>query len=79
MIDYSKVKGRIIELFDSYSNFAAALGKDKQYVSRTINNARYLTQPEVLHWAKVLRIDISDIGSYFYALKVAQEQHKEAI
>lgn len=71
MIDYSKLKGRIIELFNSYTNFAQAVGKDKQHVSRTINNARYLTQKEVILWAKVLRIDVSEIGSYFYTLKDA--------
>ena len=71
MIDYSKLKGRIIELFNSYTKFAEAIGKDKQHVSRTINNARYLTQKEVLLWAELLRIDVSEIGSYFYTLKAA--------
>lgn len=68
--DYSKLKGRIIEIFDTCAKFAESIGKTNTYVSLTLNNKRYLQQNEVVEWARKLEIPDEEIGAFFYAVAV---------
>lgn len=74
--DYSKLKGRITEVFGTCVKFAESLGKTNTYVSLTLNNRRYLQQNEVVEWANKLCIADDDIGAYFYA-KIVHETEQE--
>lgn len=64
--DYSKLKGKIIEVFGSQGEFANALGKTEQYVSRVLNNKTYLNQDEIEVWCTLLNINDLDIPVYFF-------------
>lgn len=63
--DYSKLKGRIIEKYGSFSNFANALGKSLVIVSKKLNNKSKFSREAMLEWAEKLDIDISELGAFF--------------
>lgn len=65
--NYSKLKGRITEVYGSQHNFAAALGKYDAYVTRILKGAAFLSSVEIETWAEALNIDASEILSYFFA------------
>jgi len=70
MFDYSKLKGRIIEKYDTLSAFAEALGIKVQSVSAKLTGRINLTKKDVITWSQLLDIKPKDIGIYFFALKV---------
>lgn len=70
MYDYSKLKGRIIEIYDSYGAFADAIGTSRQYVSKLINNKGKFTIPTIEKWRTALNIPVEEIGIYFFSPKV---------
>lgn len=68
--DYSKLKGKIVEVFGTQSNFAKAVGMSERTLSCKLNNKIPFTQPEMLLISELLRIDTSNLDEYFFALKV---------
>ena len=74
MYDYSKLKGRITEKYDSQSAFAKALGIDDAYLSRLLNGKHALTQKIITRFAELLEIPYTEIGIYFFKKKVDEMQ-----
>lgn len=70
MYDYGKLKGRIIEIYDSYGAFADAIGMSRQYVSKLINNKGKFTISTIEKWRIALNISVEEIGTYFFTPKV---------
>lgn len=68
--DYSKLKGKITEVFGTQGKFAIALNKPNSYVSKYLNGKATFTQNTILIWAEKLGISADLIGDYFFALKV---------
>lgn len=68
--DYRKLKGRIVEKFDSVSNFAKHLGVAVQTVSAKLNNDLSITKKDIIEWSEKLEIPVDEIGVYFFVLKV---------
>lgn len=64
---YSKLKGRIVEVFGSQSVFANKLGVSKNSVSRKLNCKTEFSQRDIEEWSKLLNIQLSDYGDYFFA------------
>lgn len=64
--NYSKLKGRIIELFGSQTAFAEHLGRNDAYVSRYLSGSASFTQKVIELWREALQISIEDIGHYFF-------------
>lgn len=56
-----KLKGKIVEVFGSQTNFAMKIGEDETYVSRVINGRRNLDEKQQRHWAKVLKVNHEDL------------------
>lgn len=75
--DYSKLKGRIIEKFDTYRAFAAALGIAPQYISPKLKGKIDITKAEIINWSELLDIDPSEYGSYFFCLKGQESKEVE--
>lgn len=67
---YNKLKGRIVEKYDSFSAFADALGITRQAVSQKLNNERKFTQDDISEWADKLDIADTEIGVYFFTVLV---------
>ena len=73
--DYSKLKGKIKEKFDTQSNFAKTLGCSEKSLSLKLNNERNFTQREIDNCIKLLQLD--DIKPYFFKKLVHISEHKE--
>lgn len=68
--NYSKLKGKITELYDKQYKFAEALGITDTSLTNKLNGTSNFTQPEIYNASKLLGIPINEIGEYFYILKV---------
>lgn len=65
--NYNKLKGRIVEICGSQSEFAKLLGVSKQTVTAKLNNRSNFSQNDIIKWCEILQIDQSEIGIYFFA------------
>lgn len=64
---YSKLRGRIVEKFGTFTNFAKALNTHINVVSRKLNGRNAFTTADIEKWSKLLDISINEIGEYFFA------------
>lgn len=74
MFDYSKVRGKIKEVFNTQEAFAKAMGMSTTTLSDKLNNKVQWTQKEIDKAVDLLKIDRADIPEYFFTEKV---QHLE--
>ena len=68
--DYSKLKGKIKEHFDTQREFAELLNISKSSLSYKLNNLICFTRKEILKSAELLKILIEEIGQYFFKINV---------
>lgn len=66
MYDNSKLRGRIIEMFDTISAFSEALGVSTTTVSLKLNNKSDFSRDDIFQWCKVLAIPAKEIVNYFF-------------
>lgn len=67
--DYSRLRGRIIEKYETVEKFAHAVGRTRAAVSRKLNNRTYFTQNEIRLFAEKLEIQPDEIGEFFFVRK----------
>lgn len=70
MFDYSKLKGKIKEVFGTQSAFAKAMGLSCVSLSSKLNNATQFTQVEINRACELLSIPVEFIPVYFFTEKV---------
>ena len=68
--DYSKLKGRIVEVFGSQKAFTKAFGVTESTLSQKLNGRTYFMQTEIFKIAKLLQISPEDISAYFFTQRV---------
>lgn len=73
---YKKLKGRIIEKFDTLGKFAEALGIDATYLSRKLGGDVAFSQKEIVKWSELLDIPENEIGLYFFVIEVQKSEQK---
>lgn len=66
MKDYSKLLGRIIELYGTRYAFGKAINWNKSRISSRLNNQTPFTQDDIDLWCKFLKIQSTEIGVFFY-------------
>ena len=76
IFDYSLLKGRITQLYNSQSGLAKAIGKSDTYVSLVLNGKAFLSQKEIEEWADALEIGIKEIGAFFFAHEVHEMEQE---
>lgn len=64
--EYSKLKGRIKEVFGTQEAFAAAMGMSSAVLSARLNNVNNFSQAEIDLACKLLHIPDGEIRSYFF-------------
>ena len=69
-MDYSKLKGRIVEKYGSQEAFARAINRSTVSVSQKLNGKSSFTKSAIELWADALEIPLSEIGNYFFAKTV---------
>lgn len=67
--DYHKLRGRIVEKFETLSKFADALGVHLTVISNKLNGNRDITKSDILAWSKLLDIKPSEYGEFFLSQK----------
>lgn len=65
-MDYRRLKGRIVEIFGTQSEFAVFLGITEQTVSNKLSGRSDFTRADILLWANALQIDTAHIAYYFF-------------
>ena len=65
-MNYSKLRGRIIEKFGSQSRFAKHLGITEQTVTAKLNGRSRFTQEDIIAWCNALDIEPENVGDYFF-------------
>lgn len=68
--DYSKLKGRIVEVCGTRSNFAKLMESTERTISLKLNGKRGFTQKEIKKALYVLDLTNEDITTYFFTEKV---------
>lgn len=57
MYDYSKLKGKIVEVYGTQGKFAEALGITDTSLSNKLRNTNYFKQDEIAESIKLLHIE----------------------
>jgi transcriptional regulator with XRE-family HTH domain len=70
--DYSKLRGKIREIFRTQSAFAEAMGISSTSLSAKLNNNVEFTQKEIDKAVELLKIAKEDIPTYFFTLEVQE-------
>lgn len=68
--NYSKLRGRIIEMFGTQSSFASALGLSENTLTQKLHSRKDWKQTEILRACELLEIPVAEVVSYFFVPKV---------
>ncbi len=69
-LDYSKLRGRIVEKFGKQGAFANAIGWSEKSVSEWLNNQKYWPHEAMIKAVEVLGIHESEVGAYFFTVMI---------
>ena len=68
--DYSKLIGRIVELFQTRKNFAKVMEMSVSALSNKLHGTSSFSQDEIFRIIKLLQISPDEVMAYFFTLKV---------
>ena len=66
--DYSKLKGKITEKYDTQKAFADSLGITEGTMTAKLHGYTYFTQDEIMRSVGLLDIDPGEVTLYFFTL-----------
>lgn len=72
--NYSKLSGRIIEIFGARYKFAEAMGWSERTLSLKMNGRRVWNQSDICKAIRLLKLTEEDIPAYFFTLKVQKNE-----
>lgn len=70
MFDYSKLEGKIMEIYKTNYKFAEAIGISKASISAKLNNRVDFIQTEIRKAIFLLKIPENEVSLYFFNKKV---------
>ena len=65
-MSYTKLRGKIVELFRTQSAFADAMGMNKATLNGKLNNRSQWTANEITTACELLNIHLSEAHIYFF-------------
>ena len=74
--DYSKLKGRIREIYGTYENIVPKLTMSEATLSRRLNGKSYFDSEEILELSDALEIPDEERDLYFFKVKVRKSEQK---
>lgn len=74
MFDYSKLYGKIREVFVTQEAFAKAMGMSKSALNLRLNQKVEWRTPEMVKACKLLNIPLEELHLYFFVLNVVKSQ-----
>jgi len=72
--DYSKLRGKIREIFKTQSAFAKAMGISSTSLSAKLNNNVEFSQKEIDRAVELLKIEKEDIPAYFFTPTLERDE-----
>ena len=72
VFDYSKLKGKIKEVFGTQAAFAKAMGLSGVSLSSKLNSLTQFTQAEMNRACELLEIPLNQLPVYFFTPKVKE-------
>lgn len=66
MINFNKLKGKMIEKFGSQKAFAKAAGISIGCLSYKMNGKRTITYADIVKWSNLLEIEQNEIAAIFF-------------
>lgn len=78
IFDYSKLRGKIKEKFNTQDNFASALGIGRVSLSQRLNNQIEFNDREILKAIGLLGLTSDDISEYFFCTLSSETRTKLA-
>ena len=70
MFDYSKLKGRIVEIFNTQEAFADAMGVSVTAINQRLNGSVEWKTPQIVKACELLGIPLEDAHLYFFVEKI---------
>ena len=67
VFEYRKLRGRIVEKFGTYGNFAEDINVSMVTGSNKLRGVTQFSQDDIVLWCEALEIPLSDSGAYFFA------------
>ena len=64
--EYRKLKGRIVEKFVTYGNFAEEINVSLVMVSNKLRGVTQFSQDDIVLWCEALEIPLAESGVYFF-------------
>ena len=69
VIDFSKLRGRIKEIYGTESSFSRAMGMNRCTISAKLNHQSEWTRADIEKACTLLNIPLGDVESYFFCRK----------
>ena len=69
MYDYSKLLGKITEVYGTQVKFATAVGISQVTLSMKLKDKRGISREDIETWCEALEIPKEEIPDYFFARK----------
>jgi len=75
--NYSKLRGKIKEMYGTQQAFSEALGVSSVSVSDKLNNKTSFSQPEIMKSVQILKIEPEHMRAYFFTPEVQKTEQEE--
>lgn len=72
--DYSKLKGRIKEKYNTYENLVPLINMSEATLSRKLNGKSYFDSQEIIDLSNALEIPDSERDQYFFKVIVRKNE-----
>lgn len=74
VFDFSKLRGRIKEIYGTQTAFAVAMLMNEATLSNKLNNNVEFSPKEIVRACLLLCIKIDEVNKYFFTLKVQKTE-----
>lgn len=72
--DYRKLRGRIREVLGNEGDYAKAIKRSHNYLTKVFNGKSYFSQKDITIGANVLNIPECEIGAFYFTKKVHENE-----
>ena len=62
----AKLRGRIVELYETVLNFSEYTSRKRQFVMNVLNGKAILSHADMDEWIMLLKIPANEIDAYFF-------------
>lgn len=76
VFDFSKLRGRIKEIYGTQTAFAVAMLMNEATLSNKLNNNVEFSPKEIIRACLLLSVELKDVNLYFFTLKVQKNELK---